>query len=134
MAGATIAHRPGSLAEAVRASREQAASYRGIWSWITTVDHKRIGVMYGVTAFMFFLAGGIEALFIRLQLARPNGTLLQADEYNRLFTMHGTTMIFLVVMPLSAAFFNLLTPLMIGARDVAFPRLNAFSYWVFLHR
>ncbi len=130
MAGAAATH--GSLAGAVRAARHEGASYRGIWSWITTVDHKRIGVMYGITAFMFFLAGGIEALFIRLQLSVPNNDLLQPDEYNRLFTMHGTTMIFLVVMPLSAAFFNLLIPLMIGARDVAFPRLNAFSYWVFL--
>src|ERR1700694_625335 len=132
MAGATVAQRPGSLAGSVRAARAAGASYRGIWSWLTTVDHKRIGVMYGITAFSFFLMGGIEALFIRLQLARPNSTLIDPDTYNRIFTMHGTTMIFLVVMPLSAAFFNLLVPLMIGARDVAFPRLNAFSYWVFL--
>ncbi|MDP9296538.1 MAG: cytochrome c oxidase subunit I, partial [Actinomycetota bacterium] len=89
-------------------------------------------ILYGVTAFAFFLTGGIEALLIRLQLARPNGTLLSADAYNQIFTMHGITMIFLVVMPLSAAFFNYMVPLMIGARDVAFPRLNAFSYWVFL--
>src|SRR5205823_9810963 len=72
------------------------------------------------------------ALLIRVQLARPNGKLLSPDAYNQIFTMHGLTMIFLVVMPLSAAFFNFLIPLMIGARDVAFPRLNAFSYWVFL--
>ncbi len=104
----------------------------GPWSWFTTVDHKKIGILYGVTSFVFFLIGGVEALLIRLQLARPNGTLLSADAYNQVFTMHGTTMIFLVVMPLSAAFFNYLTPLMIGARDVAFPRLNAFSYWTFL--
>jgi cytochrome c oxidase subunit 1 len=108
------------------------SSKLGFWSWITTVDHKRIGILYGVTAFMFFLTGGIEALLIRLQLARPEGNLLSADAYNQIFTMHGITMIFLVVMPLSAAFFNYLVPLMIGARDVAFPRLNAFSYWVFL--
>src|SRR4051794_21865066 len=108
------------------------SSNHGFWSWITTVDHKRIGILYGVTAFMFFLTGGIEALLIRLQLARPDGTVLTAAAYNEIFTMHGITMIFLVVMPLSAAFFNYLTPLMIGARDVAFPRLNAFSYWVFL--
>ncbi len=132
MAGATLAQRPTSVLDAVRAARAQAASYNGIWSWIATVDHKRIGALYGVTAFMFFLMGGIEALFLRLQLARPNATLLEPDEFNRIFTMHGTTMIFLVVMPLSAAFFNLMVPLMIGARDVAFPRLNAFSYWVFL--
>ncbi|MDQ1444949.1 MAG: cytochrome c oxidase subunit [Acidimicrobiaceae bacterium] len=104
----------------------------GIWSWLTTIDHKRIGILYGGTSLLFFLAGGIEALLIRLQLARPNGTVIPAGLFNELFTMHGTTMIFLVVMPLSAAFFNYLVPLQIGARDVAFPRLNAFSYWTFL--
>ncbi len=104
----------------------------GFWSWITTVDHKRIGILYGITAIVFFLLGGIEALLIRLQLAQPNGTVLSADAYNQVFTMHGTTMIFLVVMPLSAAFFNYLAPIMVGARDVAFPRLNALSYWIFL--
>jgi cytochrome c oxidase subunit 1 len=124
--------KPSPILDAMRQIREDAASYRGIWSWITTVDHKRIGMMYGVTALGFFLLGGIEALLIRLQLSTPNGRVLDPDQYNRIFTMHGTTMIFLVVMPLSAAFFNLMTPLMIGARDVAFPRLNAFSYWVFL--
>jgi len=105
---------------------------KGIWSWMTTVDHKRIGILYGVTAFVFFILGGVEALLMRLQLARPNGTVLSADAYNQLFTMHGTTMVFLVIMPMSAAFFNYLAPLQIGARDVAFPRLNAFSYWAFL--
>ncbi len=104
----------------------------GLWSWLTTVDHKRIGILYGVTAFVFFLLGGIEALLIRLQLAVPQNDLVSAQTYNALFTMHGTTMIFLALMPLSAMFFNFLVPLMIGARDVAFPRLNAFSYWVFL--
>src|SRR5437867_9858547 len=104
----------------------------GWWSWATTVDHKRIGVLYGVTAVLFFLVGGSEALLIRAQLARPNGHVVTAEAYNEIFTMHGLTMIFLVVMPLSAAFFNYMLPLMIGARDVAFPRLNAFSYWVFL--
>ena len=73
-----------------------------IWSWITTVDHKRIGVMYGVTAFAFFLIGGIEALLIRLQLALPNSTVVDPDTFNQLFTMHATTMIFLALMPLSA--------------------------------
>ncbi len=107
-------------------------STEGLIGWLTTVDHKKIGILYGATALLFFLLGGIEALLIRLQLAQPNGTVLTADQYNQLFTMHGITMIFLVVMPLGAAFFNYLIPLMIGARDVAFPRLNAFSYWVFL--
>src|SRR5437667_517418 len=107
-------------------------SHRGVWSWITTVDHKRIGVLYGFTAFAFFLIGGFEALLIVARLARPNGHVLNANQYDQVFTMHDLTMIFLVVMPLSAAFFNYLIPLMIGARDVAFPRLNAFSYWTFL--
>src|SRR5882672_343847 len=119
-----------ALAEGGIMRRPSAKS--GIGSWLTTADHKRVGILYGYTAFFFFLIGGLEALLIRAQLARPNGHVLTANEYNSLFTMHGLTMIFLVVMPLSAAFFNYLIPLMIGARDVAFPRLNAFSYWVFL--
>jgi cytochrome c oxidase subunit 1 len=108
------------------------ASGTGIWSWLTTVDHKRIGVLYLVTAMLWFIVGGLEAVVIRVQLQQPNGQLLSAEAYNQLFTMHGTTMVFLVIMPLSAAFFNYLIPLQIGARDVAFPRLNAFSYWVYL--
>jgi cytochrome c oxidase subunit 1 len=104
----------------------------GIWSWITTTDHKRIGILYGFTAVFFFLVGGLEALIIRIQLGAPGNSVVSAETYNQLFTMHGTTMIFLAVMPLSAAFFNFIVPLQIGARDVAFPRLNAFSYWVFL--
>ncbi|MXX53386.1 MAG: cytochrome ubiquinol oxidase subunit I, partial [Dehalococcoidia bacterium] len=104
----------------------------GIWSWITTIDHKRIGVLYGVTAFLMFFSGGLEAFLIRVQLARPEQNLITPEIFNQLFTMHATTMIFLGVMPLSAAFFNFVVPLQIGARDVAFPRLNAFSYWTFL--
>ncbi|MCA1832157.1 MAG: cytochrome c oxidase subunit I [Actinobacteria bacterium] len=103
----------------------------GAWSWFSTVDHKKIGILYGATAILFFVVGGIEALLIRLQLAKPDGNVLSPSAYNQAFTMHGITMIFLVVMPLGAAFANYLLPLMIGARDVAFPRLNAFSYWVF---
>jgi cytochrome c oxidase subunit 1 len=102
------------------------------WSWVTTVDHKRIGILYGISAFLFFLTGGIEALIMRLQLARPDSTLVGAQTYNELFTMHGTTMIFLALMPLSIAFINFMVPLLIGSRDVAFPRLNALSYWLFL--
>jgi cytochrome c oxidase subunit I len=109
-----------------------APAATGVWSWITTVDHKRIGILYGVSAFVFFLIGGIEALLIRTQLARPGLGVVSAPTYNALFTMHGTTMIFLAIMPFSAAFFNYLVPLMIGARDVAFPRLNALSFWIFL--
>src|SRR5690606_14542609 len=93
----------------------------GVWSWLTTVDHKRIGLMYGVTAIIFFLVGGIEALFIRTQLAAPNQNVVSADTFNQLFTMHGTTMVFLAIMPFAAAFFNYFLPLLIGARDVAFP-------------
>ena len=104
----------------------------GFWSWITTADHKKIGILYGYTAFVFFIAGGIEALLLRIQLAGPDGAFLSAAEYNALFTTHALTMIFLFVMPMSAAFFNYLLPLMIGARDVAFPRMNAVSYWIFL--
>jgi cytochrome c oxidase subunit I len=104
----------------------------GLWSWLTTVDHKRIGIMYGVSSFIFFLIGGIEALLIRVQLAIPNNNFVSADFFNQLFTMHALTMIFLALMPLTAAFFNFLIPLQIGARDVAFPRLNALSFWIFL--
>lgn len=104
----------------------------GLMSWLTTVDHKRIGFLYGIFALFFFLVGGFEALLIRMQLMFPNGTVLTAQQYNTMFTMHGTTMIFLAVMPLGAAFFNFVMPLQIGARDVAFPRLNAFSLWTFV--
>jgi cytochrome c oxidase subunit 1 len=104
----------------------------GWTSWFTTVDHKKIGILYFWTVLIFFTLGGTEATLIRFQLAQSEGNFLTAEVYNQLFTMHGLTMVFLVVMPLSAAFFNYLIPLMIGARDVAFPRLNMFSYWVYL--
>src|SRR5580693_6962773 len=103
----------------------------GFFSWVATVDHKRIGILYLLTAFFFFGVGGLEALVMRLQLARPNNRLLSPDGYDQLFTMHGTTMIFLVVMPTLVGFGNYFVPLMIGARDMAFPRLNALSYWLF---
>ncbi|SEH13824.1 cytochrome c oxidase subunit 1 [Thermoleophilum album] len=105
---------------------------RGWLSWLTTTDHKRIGVMYLVLTFLFFLIGGVEALIIRLQLARPDNTLVTPEAYNALVTMHGSTMIFLFFVPVAAAFGNYLVPLMIGARDMAFPRLNAFSFWTLL--
>jgi cytochrome c oxidase subunit I len=104
----------------------------GLWSWLTTVDHKRIGILYLFTSLTWFAIGGLEAVIMRAQLMGPNGRLVSAEVFNQLFTMHGTTMVFLVIMPMSAAFFNFLIPLQIGARDVAFPRLNAFSYWVYL--
>jgi cytochrome c oxidase subunit 1 len=101
-------------------------------SWVSTVDHKKIGIMYGATAIFFFIIGGSEALLIRAQLWAPRQHLLSAEAYNQVYTMHGTTMVFLVVMPIGAAFANYLMPLQIGARDVAFPRINAFSFWCFV--
>lgn len=101
-------------------------------SWFFTVDHKKIGIMYGAVAMFWFFWGGIEALLIRLQLFTPNGDVLTADQYNQIFTMHGTTMVFLVIMPLAAAFANYMVPLQIGARDVAFPRMNALGLWLFV--
>jgi len=101
-------------------------------SWFFTVDHKKIGIMYGAVAMFWFFWAGIEALLIRLQLFTPNGDVLTAEQYNQIFTMHGTTMVFLVIMPLAAAFANYMVPLQIGARDVAFPRLNALGLWLFV--
>jgi cytochrome c oxidase subunit 1/cytochrome c oxidase subunit I+III len=103
----------------------------GVFGWITTVDHKRIGILYLVTAIFFFAVGGMEALVMRIQLARPNAHIVGPETFNQLFTMHGTTMIFLVVMPVLVGFANYLVPLMIGARDMAFPRMNALGYWLF---
>jgi cytochrome c oxidase subunit 1 len=105
---------------------------KGWTSWITTTDHKKIGIMYLVTTFVFFILGGTEALLMRLQLGAPENTLVNPQTYNQLFTMHGTTMIFLFVVPVWAGLANYFVPLMIGARDMAFPRLNALSYWLLL--
>jgi cytochrome c oxidase subunit I len=112
-----------------RTARGATPGWRG---WVTTTDHKRIGVLYLVTAFAFMMLGGVEALLMRTQLAAPDNTLLTSERYNQVLTMHGTTMVFLVVMPLWAGFANYLVPLQIGARDMAFPRLNALSYWLYL--
>ena len=101
-------------------TRERVSTGAAIWSWITTIDHKRIGVLYFVTSLLYFLVAGFEALLIRLQLAQPDGTILDSDTYNQLFTMHGTAMVFMVAMPMAAAFFNFLIPLMIGARTWRF--------------
>ena len=111
---------------------KRPVSATGWRSWVFTVDHKKLGIMYGATAMFFFIIGGVEALLIRLQLAAPNGKVLNADLYNQMFTMHATTMVFLFVMPMAAGFANYFVPLQIGARDVAFPRLNAFGFWALL--
>jgi cytochrome c oxidase subunit 1/cytochrome c oxidase subunit I+III len=104
----------------------------GLRGWLSTVDHKSIGKRYLITAFVFLLIGGLEAAVMRAQLATPNGHLLSAEQYAQLFTMHGVTMIFLYALPVLSGFSNYLWPLLLGSRDMAFPRLNAFSYWVFL--
>ncbi len=103
---------------------------RGVLGWITTVDHKKIAIMYLYTTFFFFLVGGVMALLIRIQLAEPQNKFLTPAQYNQIFTMHGTTMIFLWIIPVFAGFGNYFVPLMIGARDMAFPRLNALSFWL----
>jgi cytochrome c oxidase subunit 1 len=118
------------LAQISSKIREGAQS--GFLLWMMTIDHKRIGILYLLSAAVFFMVGGFEALLMRIQLAQPDSKFLSPDMYNQIFTMHGTTMIFLVVMPLSAGFGNYLIPLMIGARDMTFPKLNALSYWTFL--
>jgi cytochrome c oxidase subunit 1 len=100
--------------------------------WLVTVDHKRLGIMYIASSLFFFAVAGVLATLMRMQLAFPNGKVLPPEVFNRLFTMHGTTMVFLVGMPFFAGLANYLVPLMIGARDMAFPRLNAFGYWMFL--
>ncbi len=117
---------------------EEVTPYRADWrngkvaSWVTTVDHKRIGILYLWTTLGFFAVGGFLALLIRTQLLTPDEGFMTKNSYNEAVTIHGTTMIFLVLVPVAAAFGNFLVPLMIGARDMAFPRLNALSYWLFL--
>ncbi len=125
MATRTVVERPALV-------RQKRFSETYLGQWITTTDHKKIGIMYMVTAFFFFVVGGLEALLIRTQLALPDGKVLDPETYNQIFTMHGTTMIFLFVMPMFTGLGNYVVPLMIGARDMAFPRLNAFGYWVVL--
>ena len=100
--------------------------------WVVTVDHKRLGIMYIACALVFFVVAGLQAATIRLQLAFPNAGIVPPQVFNRLLTMHGTAMVFLVGMPILTGFFNYLVPLMIGARDLAFPRLNAFGFWLWL--
>jgi len=117
---------------AARAETVPAWQRGRVASWLVTVDHKRIGILYMATSGVFFVAGGAMALLIRLQLMQANEHLLTRGSYNEVVTMHGTTMVFLVVVPILAGFANFLVPLMIGARDMAFPKLNALSYWLFL--
>jgi cytochrome c oxidase subunit I len=105
---------------------------RGWLVWLTTTDHKKIGILYLFATFLFFILGGVEALIMRLQLAQPSGTLVDPETYNGLVTIHGTTMVFLFIVPVLAGFGNYFVPLMIGARDMAFPRLNALSFWLLL--
>ncbi|RUY18228.1 cytochrome ubiquinol oxidase subunit I, partial [Mesorhizobium sp. M7A.F.Ca.US.005.03.2.1] len=104
----------------------------GLYGWLASVDHKTIGIRYLCTAFFFLVIGGMEALVMRVQLAQPELKVLSPDAYNQLFSMHGTTMMFLYALPMLSGFSNYLWPLMLGSRDMAFPRLNALSYWVFL--
>ena len=121
-----------ALAETHGASATQLPLVSRLHGWVTTVDHKRIGIMYLLMSLVFLIVGGLEALLIRLQLWSPENTLVSAATFNQLFTMHGTTMIFFVVMPMIAGLANYLIPLMIGCRDVAFPRLNALGFWLAL--
>jgi cytochrome c oxidase subunit I len=111
---------------------ERFEEHAGMLKWVASVDHKQIAVMYMLTSLFFFLVGGVEALLMRWQLAKPQNHFLTPEAYNQLFTLHGTTMIFLVAVPALLAFGNYFIPLQIGARDIAFPRLNAMSYWLFL--
>src|SRR3984893_10258486 len=129
MAGSSIPV-PGGLG-----ASEVAAEAEGTWlevlhSWVVTVDHKKLGIMYVLYALLFLVIGGIEAIIIRIQLFFPDNHFVSAETFNRIFTMHGTTMIFFVAMPLTFGFGNYLLPLMLGVRDMAFPRLNAFAFWM----
>ncbi|MEO6923390.1 MAG: cytochrome c oxidase subunit I [Acidobacteriaceae bacterium] len=126
---ATLTPIPVLLDQTPRTSRRMTA-LQVLHDWLTTVDHKKIGLMYIGYALLFLVIGGVEALLMRIQLAIPNNHFVSPQAFNRLFTMHGTTMIFFVAMPILFGFGNYLIPLMIGARDMAFPRLNAFSFWV----
>jgi cytochrome c oxidase subunit 1 len=118
--------------ERPRRKEEEFSFSETLYRWVATVDHKRLGLMYIVTALLFLVIAGLMASVMRLQLAFPNNHVVGPETFNRLFTMHGTTKVFLVGMPFVAGLSNYLVPLMIGARDMAFPRLNAFGYWIFL--
>jgi cytochrome c oxidase subunit I len=125
-----MATQVGVTTEQPVATRKHRAAFDILTDWISTVDHKKIGLMYIGYALIFLVVAGLEALLMRIQLAVPNNTFVSPQSFNRLFTMHGTTMVFFVGMPILFGFGNYLVPLMIGARDMAFPRLNAFSFWI----
>jgi cytochrome c oxidase subunit 1 len=116
--------------DGTRTARQGSPPFNVVYEWLTTVDHKKIGLMYIGYALIFLLIAGVEAMLMRIQLAIPNNHFVSPQVFNQLFTMHGTTMVFFVGMPILFGFGNYLVPLMIGARDMAFPRLNAFSFWV----
>src|SRR2546421_1628081 len=126
-----VSTEPATVRDAAPTS-EQSGILAILHDWVVTVDHKRLGIMYVVTGLVFLVIGGVEAFLMRLQLASPGLTLVPPDTFNRLFTVHGTTMVFLVGIPIVFGFANYLVPLMIGARDLAFPRLNAFGFWILL--
>jgi cytochrome c oxidase subunit I+III len=125
-------HTPRDFADGSAALEQSWRDPPGLWGWLTTIDHKRIGRRYIVTAMVFFVLGGLLALAMRTQLMRPENTLMGPDRYNQLFSMHGTTMMFLFAVPVMEAVAVYVVPLMVGTRNIAFPRLNAFSYWVYL--
>src|SRR3981081_3557025 len=115
---------------AITLTHREPRRYSGVMAWLTTVDHKKIGIMYLYTTFFFFVIGGVLALLMRTQLAVGNNHFLDPQTYNELMTLHGTTMIFLWIIPVFSGFGNYFVPLMIGARDMAFPRINALSFWL----
>ncbi len=136
---ATLADAPGLEQEPRDPIGEERAGLEALWrrkpglvGWLSTVDHKEVGKRYIVTAFVFFLLGGVEAAMMRAQLARPENSWIGPDLYNQLFTMHGTTMMFLFAVPVMQAVGLYLVPLMVGTRNIVFPRLNALGYWVYL--
>src|SRR5271156_3881958 len=125
------------MANAVAIEEKHSPNYlnatKGIWSWMTTVDHKRIGVMYLISVMSAFMVGGIFALLLRIKHLTPHSTLMDAETYNRFFTLHGAIMVFLFIIPsVPAALGNFVLPMMLGAKDVAFPRLNLFSYYIYV--
>src|ERR671928_1494708 len=128
---ATTAAPPAVRPAAAPTSMALAAARRGLGVWLTTPDHKQIGMLYMVTTFLFFLVGGLAALLVRVQLAMPETPPFDGETYNQVFTIHGSVMIFLFIIPFGVGGLgNYLVPLMIGARDMAFPKLNALSFWL----